>query len=193
MEIEYLWRITPRVAVAISNPEEQFKIIDRRHPSIGLLSFDQRKWALELLFSMGRLYRKIERLGNYERYVDVKLLTFFATDMTNSVLVEIYTNLHEWDKAQKLLLSWLQCGKVTAFFADKARKPWPGKTITLAAMTASTAGAQVLMNNFSRRSEWSRPEGCTFIYAEAVNDAIAAFIRLAVHKSRLTLEETQEL
>lgn len=221
--LDYIWSITPAVALEISDPQYHWRVYKHGDHSterkISKLDPSLRRYAEELYLRMRRLYNRIVMLGHYEKYTDVDSVgRHFKTDDVNYTSVQIWINLGEWSKASRLLLDWLHCRSIISFCDDQRHFPWTGPPTSATIKRQSNeegqtmaeplyVGRHVGKGNVLRSrgvsggdlldnlyvGGWEIPMTCRFIFNIRVDDVIAMFITVASSQHRLTKAESEEL
>ena len=190
-----LWLSVFDVAIAISDPDVQWATLDGPKSSSYSLSLAKRKWAEALILRMGRLHANIAKLGYYEENINVKYMSVFSTNKLNHVLIQIYTNTEEWQKAQRLLLGWLQCNSIIDYCNSQGKGPLHGKKKAVVARFGPVQDALPpvpLSQRTANVGGWEIPESCFCIFNPKVTDVIQAFITVAANQDRFQPEEIRQ-
>ena len=123
--LNYIWAITLLVAQAMSDPRQASRI-DGTH--IALLNLSQRRWSLELVSSVSKIYKRIRSDQGNDMGIDARFLSHFADLSVRYCLMNIYANLEEWEKVQRELVILLQCRGVLRFCETLETLPWENQS-----------------------------------------------------------------
>ena len=122
--LNYIWSNTLLVAETMSNPRQQWKAshIDGSH--MGPLDLSQRRWSLDLISSVSKMYKRIRADQGDEMGTDALFLNYFEDLSVRYCLMNVFANLEDWERVQRQLVRILQCDDVLRFCRTLRSLPW---------------------------------------------------------------------
>ena len=122
--LDYIWTITPMLAETTSDPRQQWRISCVDDSRIEYLNSSQRRWSLNLLSSIRKLYKRCCAERGLTSALQAAYFSHFKASSVRYHLINIYANLEDWQKLQRVLVVLLQCDEVLRFCNSSKLLPW---------------------------------------------------------------------
>lgn len=128
--LDYIWDITLPVAQMMSDPRQQWHGSRLGDPHIRPLDISQRRWSLNLVSSVSKIYKRIRADQGDGVGTNALFLNYFADLSVRYCLIDIYSNLRDWERLQRELVIALQFDDVLRFCNSLGSLPWEAKSET---------------------------------------------------------------
>ena len=110
-----IWAITLPVAQTVSDPRQQWTTSLKDKSHVALLDFSQRRWSLDLVSSVSKIYNRIRSDQGEGLDTNASLLSFFEKCEVRHCLINLYVDLEDFERLQRELVIVLQCGQILRF------------------------------------------------------------------------------
>ena len=127
--LNFIWFITPMLAELTSDPKQQWRTSCIGDSRIGSLDISQRRWSLDLLSSLSKIYKRCCAERGRTNDIDAAYFNHFQELDVRYCLINIYTNLEDWQKLQRELVKVLQCDEVLRFCTRLPLLPWEHRQV----------------------------------------------------------------
>ena len=122
--LNYMWTITPILAETTSDPKQQWRNLCKEDSRIGSLDLSQRRWSLDLISSISKIYRRYCAERGIKSDIDARYFNHFDELSVRYCLINIYANLEDWQQLKRELVVLLQCDEVLRFCNRFKSLPW---------------------------------------------------------------------
>ncbi|KAF6231685.1 hypothetical protein HO173_009987 [Letharia columbiana] len=127
--LSYIWAITLPVAQVTSDPRQRWKTSRIGDSHIGPLDLCQREWSLHLVSSVSKIYKRLRADQGDESVRYARFLNYFADLSVRYSLMNIYSNLEDWERLQRELVTVLPCDDVLRFCSTPKAFPWEAELV----------------------------------------------------------------
>ena len=165
--LSYIWDITLPVAQTMSNPKQQWKASRVGDAHIRSLDFSQRRWSLDLISSVSKIYKRIRADQGDGLDTNALLLNYFGNESVRDCLMDIYANLEDWEMLQRELVIALQCDEVLRFCKSLRSLPWETRSVTSVKSSRSPAPPSYSPQDNSQETSW--PSVGTKVFRAAID------------------------
>lgn len=183
--LNYIWAITLLVAQTISDPRQQWKVSRIGDSHIGPLAFSQRRWSLDLVSRVRKIYKRIRADQGDNAGTDALFLNHFADLSVRYCLMNIYANLEDWDRLQRELLIILQCDDVLRFCNTSKALPWETELVASVQGNVSSPPPSSTPQRNAQEAFW--PLLCTRLF-KAAKDMVTGQVSYILGVSRTSAE-----
>ena len=127
-----IWAITLPVAQTVSDPRQQWTTSLKDKSHVAHLDFSQRRWSLELVSSVSKIYKRVRADQGKGLDTDAQLLNHFGKSKVRHCLINIYADLEDFGRLQHELVIVLQCVEVRRFCNASRSLPWEPQPVASA-------------------------------------------------------------
>ena len=174
--LSYIWEITLPVAQVMSDPRQQWKGSRLGDPHIMSLDISQRRWSLNLISSMSKIYKRIRADQGDEVGINALFPNYSADMNVRYCLIDIYSNLEDWEKLHSELVIALQFHDVLRFCDSLESLPWEAKSVTGVQSSVSLLPPSYTPQKSSQETFWHFIILSIYIVFKAAKDLVTGQI-----------------
>ena len=152
--LSYIWETTLLVAQTMSDPIQQWRLSRIGNFHIGSLDLSQRRWSLELVSSVGKIYKRVRADQGDKTGTNALILNHFSDLSVGYCLMTIYVNLEDWERLQRELLKILQCNDVLRFCSTLKSFPWETQSVPSVQRNVSSPPPSFVHQKNDNESFW---------------------------------------